>query len=178
MTCYTVLDCVLVGDAQEKTYFANLLWVFTQDNPYKVALDTSHRILGIYKKIALDNPGIAVWLDYMSRQPRSFQDINIDTSQIQHDEEAYLMVCKSTRNCHKAIVSSHQRWSYFGYKSDTENIIHYEGTDIKIFDKDEALVDIETSTINITDNSVHLDNSQAAFGGSTMSDNSNTSNKK
>lgn len=163
MAVYTLCDCIFkMYDHLAKIHISDVLWKFTQANAYKIALDESDRIMSIYEKHAEVNPAIAVWLIQMAREPKSFEPIKVEVDDIQTDDELFLRVCSSVKNTSKAIVFSHQRWN--DYKYSEPQIIVYNEIPITIYDKDEAVAElnppIEKTVINANGSIV------AANGGS------------
>lgn len=145
MACYTLSNCILNNLVAGKKYITDLLFVFTQEsNPYKIALDTSNRILGLYESAGQSNEHVANWLSLMSYQPSNFETINADTSSAQNTEEIFLLVCSMTKSQQKLIVHSHESWQYFNYVSD--RTIFYCGKPIRVFDRDEAILELNPSS--------------------------------
>jgi hypothetical protein len=160
MGCFTLSNCILEQSELDKKYIADVLMVFTQTNPFKVALDKSHKIIGLYETIGQTNEFVAYWLSLMSMKPTSFETINIETNDATNDEEIFLKVCSATNNQHKLIVLSHEKWQY--YKYDFPKIIIYNKVPVLIFDRDEAIVELNpivSSTINAFSSVVAANNS-------------------
>lgn len=161
MGCYTLSHCVLVNLDSGKKYITDLLMVFTQEkNSFKVALDKSHRIIDLYEEAGQNNQIVATWLQLMSYMPTNFEIINIDTSSAKNEEELFLSVCSSIKSQNKLIIYSHERWQHFKYNS--ERVIYYNNIPILIFDRDEAIHELnatQCSTINAYNSVIATDKS-------------------
>jgi hypothetical protein len=119
----------------------DLLMVFAQQtNPYKVALDKSDRIIGVYAKISESNEFAATWLNLMTMKPSSFERITVETDDVANMEELFLRVCSSTKSQQKLIVHSHENWKHYRY--DQPTIIIYRDIQVRVYDRDEAIIEL------------------------------------
>jgi hypothetical protein len=165
MVCYTLSNCLLENLDAGKVYISDILMVFTQqNNPFKVALDKSDRIMDLYQKAGEKDYNVAYWLTLMSYKPSSFEIINVDTSSSLNEEEVFLSVCSKTKSQQKMIVYSHEGWQYYGYSS--ANVVHYNDIPVQVYDRDEAIRELNTSlapksltTIYATDSVIAADHS-------------------
>jgi hypothetical protein len=162
MSCYTLSNCILGEVELDKKYITDVLMVFPQQsNPFKIALDKCDRIMGLYEAIGQSNEFVAFWLNLMSMNPTSFETINADTLDAKNDEEIFLMVCSSTKSQQKLIVHSHEKWLYHKYSA--HRIINFKGASVKVFDRDEAIVELNqkpSTTINADHSVIAADHSQ------------------
>jgi hypothetical protein len=72
MNCITVCPSFVNGCAGDRQYAINVLYLFIQDNDFRLNYDSKNkRIFDIYKMICKNNKSkeIAVWLDYISHSP-------------------------------------------------------------------------------------------------------------
>lgn len=168
MSCYTLSNCLLDNLELDKKYISDVLMVFTQSNPFKVALDKSNRILDIYAEIAGKNETVATWLNLMTMKPTSFETINVDVISVKEVEEIFLKVCSSTKSQQKVIVSSHERWTSFKYF--IPQTILYDNIQVKVYDRDEAIPELHPPTSNT---SITATNSTVAMDGSKIEDSKN-----
>lgn len=148
MNLYVISPCLL-QDIREKQYYAKILFVFTQDNPLKVAIDNNGIMLSEYEDIAKKNKDVTImgWLDLMSKRPSSFERI-VDIAPETDVNKVHLFVCSNIAGVDKPmIVYTKQNFKQFTFTSD--NTILYEGNIITLFDKDEAIQKIDTRNINI-----------------------------
>ena len=162
MSCYSVSSCIKNSASEEKKYITDILFIFPQiSNVHKVAMDASYKILDIYASIAATNGDFAYWLSLMTMTPSSFETINVDINGIDCQEEIFLKLTSKINGDKKLLVHSHQGWQNFQYVKN--NVIAYDGVDISIFDRDEAIEELNPPTPHIT-------NSVVAMGGATITD--------
>lgn len=162
MSIYTLSKDLLIG-AKNKNHCCDLLFVFPQNNIFKVAIDKSNKVLDIYSQIAAENYIIKTWLDFLSNEPNSFEKINIDVPDGLHTEDIFLEVCRAVKNQQILFVYSHQNWEKYQYK--TGNTIEYKGSDISILDRDEAIKELQQHSVGAT----YITDSIVADRGSSIS---------
>jgi hypothetical protein len=170
MSCYTIKTSVL-EKSLEKRYVANILYVFVQDNSYKIAVDSKGKVLDLYRKLIEDGSYIVSdWIKYLTEKPVSIESIEVALDNIQCIEELFLMLCSKTKGGSKMIIDSHQEWKKYCYNS--ENIIEFENVPIKIFDKEEAIEELRNKGTFI-----NASNSLIAVNQSTISKSKNNNNE-
>lgn len=147
MSTYTLCDCLLNHLDLDKKYITDVLMVFPQqNNPFKISLDKSNKILNTYGSIAEKNDIVATWLNLMTMKPSSFETIDVDLSQEDDMDEIYLTVCSSTKSQQKTIVNSHERWKKHKYNS--AGIIIFKDVPVLVYDRDEAILDLNPTLSN------------------------------
>ncbi len=169
MTCFAVSSCIENSTLDAKTYMSDLLFTFTQSNPHKVALDSSDKVIDIYANIAANNELFSSWLSLMSFSPSNFELIDVSLDDIDCIEEVFLKLASQINGTKKVMVNSHQGWENFHYING--NTISYDGVDIEILDKDEAILELATPVTQIISHSI------VASGNSQMRDVSLTTTK-
>lgn len=146
----------------DKRYIADILMVFPQSNPFKVALDKDQIIIEIYENLGQKNEFVALWLSLMSQKPSSFETINVETKDIQNVEEIFLKVCSSTKSQQKLIVYSKETLSLYDFID--SNQIDYKGKKIIVYDRDDAIIELKETTestiLNIKDSIVGTEGSK------------------
>lgn len=148
--------------SEEKTYFTDVLFVFTQrGNSFKVTKDKNGEVLSIYRSIEHNADIIKTWLELMSYTPSRFEKIDVDVSLIDCLETKFIKICKETKNEKKLIVYSKQNIKKFEAVDDT---IEFENVKISVYDRDEAQVELNR-TVKTGDVII---NSQVAKGGSSI----------
>jgi len=164
MATFTLTTNLLRNISDDKRYICDLLWTFTQSNSHKVAKDDKGKLLDKYKNLISSGNfhHILTWIDLMEKIPSSFVTIEVDYPV--SDEDLYLMISKNVNGSKKIIVSSHQEWKKYKYIIEG-NIIHYEGENLDIIDRDEALEELIPGK-NIT----NISHSIVATQGSQISD--------
>lgn len=162
MICVTLSDCVLNNfstSSNPKEILTDLLMVFAQNNnPYKIAIDRNGKIIDIYS--SNENPAIIYWLKIMSDFPESWEPIDVENFEsVQTKEEFFLLLCSQTTN-KTLIVFSHNGWTKKHYNRD--NGISYNGVQLKVLDREEAIKDL------LSARNVIINNSIVATGGSSI----------
>ncbi|MBO0952988.1 hypothetical protein [Fibrella forsythiae] len=143
MSCYTLSCSLLKGVIYHKPYIVKILFHFLDENPYKVVVDKSKKILDLYEDAAKNDKSgvIYTWIELMAKRvPDNFEYINVDLTNVNSEEELFLKVCRHTKNENKILVFSHQEWEMFDYSN--ENFIEYDSTHIEVFDRDEAVSEL------------------------------------
>jgi hypothetical protein len=162
MGVYIIMPCLL-KEAKEKVYLTEVLLPFTHQNNLKVGLDTKDKIITEYHQIAKDNPGIASWIQLMSYSPTSFEKISIPNNDIDTTEvEYYLLVCKHVTQQKKVIAFSYQ--SFYNYPFKESNKICYEGFDMNVYDRDDAIEELKC----FNNNNIIINDSIIATNGSSI----------
>jgi len=169
MSVYTISPDLLRNiEKDESIYISDILFVFTtRGNNFKVSKDKNGDVLNTYKSINNNGDIIRTWLDLMSYKPSTFEDIDVDLSQIECEETKFLKVCKEVKTQNKLIMYSHQNLKKFDCPNKT---VHFENKLITILDKDEAKNELTNTTIISGDTII---NSQVAKGGSEIKDSEN-----
>ncbi len=171
MSCFTISDNIKESICFGKKYITELLYVFlSSSNSFKVSLDTSDVIIDIYSSVARKDEFFSNWLTLMSHEPSNFEKIDIDVSSVENKEEVFLKVCSKTKAQQKMIVHSHESWSRFNYLK--KNIISYNGKNIIIFDRDEAIIELSKEKGDSYTN-ISAKNSIIATGGSKIQNSDN-----
>ncbi|WP_207383140.1 hypothetical protein [Leptospira noguchii] len=150
-----------------KHYIANILYIFTQMNAHKVAIDAGNKVLNLYRDVAASNEFISGWLSLMSHEPSNYETIEINIEEHESELNIFLLVCSATAKQNKMIVYSHQALSEFAI---VQNTLNYRGKDIIVLDRDDAVEELKPVK-NVT--YVSLTNSVGAFDGSTIQDTRN-----
>lgn len=141
-------------DENEKIYLTDILFVFTNRNTsYKVTTDKHGYILDIYKGIKENAEVIKMWLDFMTFHPSPFEKINVDIKDIDCEETKFIKVCKETKGYNNLIVYSIQNLKKFNCE---KKIIRYEGKEIILFDRDDAISELTPKKTIITDSIVAM----------------------
>lgn len=142
MSVYVVSSELLRNIDQPKPYFNELLIVFTfSTNPLKVGVDTRGKILDEYAEIASNNPLVATWIQIMSNQPQNFEPIcEISDENLTCRTELYIRLTKEVVGSKRLIVSTKQELRGFNFNGG--RVCEYEGIDLLILDKDEALLEV------------------------------------
>lgn len=174
MICYTLSDCVLEKmHPDDKGSIADFLNYFVQKaNPCTLVVDDKDIILSRYHEIASTNPGLAHWLDLMTRRPSSWEFVNVDTDDLNFPQEIYLRVCSRTIN-KNLIVHSHNGWSLELHNA--KKVVIYNGTEINVLDREEAINEIpkagQQPVVNIYGNIYgNISQSQIATEGSVINE--------
>jgi hypothetical protein len=141
MICYTLSDCVLKNlnaDTQKKKIITDLLGVFPQENnPHKVVIDRTGKIIDIYNTYIDTEAGVFYWLQIMGDNPSSWEPIDVDNiEQATTNEDIFLMICSQTED-KMLIVYHHNGWTKGRYYH-KRNILHND-TPIRILDRNEAI---------------------------------------
>ncbi|MCC9073699.1 hypothetical protein LNQ49_19140 [Flavobacterium sp. F-65] len=160
MSLYTISPDFLSSiNKDEQAYLSNILFVFSnKNNTFKVTKDRNSDIISIYQAIQQNADIIKTWLECMSFSPNTFEKIDVDISNIACMETKFIKVCKETKANNNLIVYSTQNISKFNC---LDKIIDYEGVNIKIFDRDDANLELNQNI-----NNVYITNSQVATNGS------------
>ena len=149
MSVYVLSSCFL-KNITSKIHITEVLLKFTQQNEYKVGIDTEKQIIDIYSEIAENRPAIAYWLQLMSNEPSSFEEIGQLRIGIKKEIEKYLYLAKSIVNTKKIIVYSFQILKDYKFSSAVH--LEYEDTIITVFDRDSAIEEFaEKKNISISD---------------------------
>lgn len=167
MSSFSIAASLLRKITDEKKYFSDILFVFTQSNPFKIIIDKSGRVMNIYNEIAQKDHLVLCWLSLMTMKPSSFESINltIPKDKCDSEEELFLFIAKNTKIQQKLFVYSHEEWEKFNYCDEHEgSFIIYDGVPVEIFDRDQA---VECLTVN--KGVVNISNSIVATAHSTIS---------
>ena len=142
MSVYAVSSELLRNIKEPKPYFNELLIVFTfSTNPLKVGVDTGGKILDEYAEIASKNPLVATWIQIMSNQPENFEPIcEISDLDLKCRTELYIKLAKEVVGSKRLIVSTKQELRGFNFNGG--KICEYEGIELLVLDKDEALLEV------------------------------------
>lgn len=151
MAIFTLSKNYIEGVCANDSQLHNVILKFANpDSPHKAAMDKSKVLYKVYVELSKTNNDLQTWLDWMSRAKESkFEIINIDLSNINCEEEIYLKLASATNKDKKVIVNSHQFWSKFVYLPNSSKI-SYNGCEIEILDKTEALKELTTQNKNLT----------------------------
>lgn len=160
MSLYTISPDFLSNvNKDEQTYLSNILFIFSnRNNSFKVAQDKNGEVISIYQAIQQNADIIKTWLEFMSFSPSTFEKIDVDISNIVCMETKFVKICKETKANNNLIVYSTQNISKFIC---LDKIINYEGVNIRIFDRDDANLELNRNT-----NNTYITNSQVATNGS------------
>lgn len=137
----------LLENIEHKTHYCDILFVFVQTNPFKIAIDKSNKILDIYSDLASNNSSIKAWLDLMSYEPSSYEKIDVDLTNETDHKELFIKVCRATSNQKKIIIYSHQNWNEYKYTG--QNTVIYDSCTIDMIDRDEAIQALKLAGTNI-----------------------------
>lgn len=169
MPLYTISPCMDQCCTKNylKPYYTNIFLKFTQNNSLKVAIDNNKVIEKIYKKIASKNPFFYDWLNLMSYDPNYFEKIDIEINDSMNEEEIFFYLSKHIQGKKNIIVFTRQKdFTYITYID--SNIVNYQGVEINIFDKDEAIFELDESKVSISGSVIATDKakiSNACIGG-------------
>lgn len=155
MAVYTVsLNLLEELDKTEMEYFGSILYCFTnKENLAKLAVDKNRIILSKYRDIQNNASFIKCWLDLLSYIDSKIEIIDIDLTFIENPEELCLALCGKTNGAKKLIVHS---FSSFCNKINENDYIEYDGSKIKVLDKDRAKKELNETNI------INMENSQYA----------------
>lgn len=161
MAIYT-LSISYIDRVREPAQQCHLLGVFYQfANPnftHRVAMDKKKVLLNHYEKLSRSNPYLYGWLDLMTRNGSLFEVVEVDIPEGVSEEEMYLLLASATRPVPAMIVGSHQDWKYHCYLPGCSTIC-YNGTDVKVLDKDEAYRELTAPEPASVQNITHINNS-------------------
>lgn len=160
MSLYTISPDFLTNiNKDEQVYLSNILFIFSnRNNSFKVTKDRNGEVISIYQAIQQNADIIKTWLEFMSFSPSTFEKIDVDISTITCMETKFVKICKETKANNNLIVYSTQNISKFNC---LDKKIDYEGVSIKIFDRDDANVELNQNASN-----TYITNSQVANNGS------------
>jgi hypothetical protein len=133
----------------DKKYIADVLWVFPQENPHKVVLDSSNIIKEIYTNIAQTSHIVYSWLDTMLKGTPYFEYINIDLTDTQSEKEIFIKISRNTIDKNLIVYSRHDWIEFYNEKTDC---IEFDNKKINLFDGIEAaekLLPQKKVTINV-----------------------------
>lgn len=151
MSIYIISSCFL-RNVTSKIHITEVLLKFTQLNEYKVGIDTQKKIIDIYSEVAENKPEVAYWLQLMSHEPTSFEEICELRPDIIIEIEKYLFLAKSIVNKKNLIVYSYQ--SLDGFKFSESNKLEYEESMINVFDRDSAINEFSDTQAILIKNSI------------------------
>ena len=155
MPIFTIYKDFIQNAIPQKRIGSILGAFWSENTPFKVALDTSNVVYEIYAKIAEENYEIASWIRYMNCYPTSFEEIQVNLTNETHIEGIFLKLCSSIKVQKKIIVFSHECWENHTYCS--KNMISYEGNLIQVYDRDEAYLELyKTETVSVYGNDNNL----------------------
>ncbi len=140
MICYTLSDCVLKNintDPRKKEIKSDLLGVFPQsNNPHKVVIDRSGKIIDIYGSIA-EEAGVFYWLQIMGDFPSSWEPVDIDgIEELTKNEDVFMKVCSHTAD-RLLIAYNHNGWTKNLYC--TNRFIQFDNLILRVLDREEAM---------------------------------------
>ena len=141
MATFTVTDILLENLVNPKPYYNEFLMAFTlSTNSHKVAVDSKGIILDRYGKIADKNGLISHWIHIMAHAPSNFDPIDEITLESEKcRSEIYLHLSSKIVGLKRLITSSRQDLKIYPFKG--THYVDYNGEDIKVYDRDEALVE-------------------------------------
>lgn len=147
----------------ELSYLACILFCFTNEqNCAKLAVDNNRVILSKYKEVSNNRDIIKTWLDLIANVPSSIEIIDVDLNDLDDSEKMCLSLCARTNGPKQMIV-----YSLSSLKSPVDNdyCIAFEGCKIRVLDKDEAKLKLNSQP------NISIINSQVAGGNMNKSKN-------
>lgn len=138
MGTYTVSLDYIHGIKGNKNHLVGGLFRFTDpSNGFKASMDKSKQLLAHYRSHGLENNDMMTWLDWMSRDPNSFEIVDVSVPVGIDDESLYLSIAAATQPVRKVIVSSHQFWRNHTYIDGCTKIA-FGANHVTVLDKEEA----------------------------------------
>ncbi|MBX7046420.1 MAG: hypothetical protein K1X86_11360 [Ignavibacteria bacterium] len=168
MSVYTVTKNFLENlHDRDKKYVLNLLLLFVQENPFKIAVDKGGIIIDLYWTTAVESPDVTKWLEWMSHKPKEyFEDIDVEFGAEKDEEYIFLKLCSLTKCQKKIIVDSHQFWNkYEGTMEEGTYIIIFDGIEVTALDRDEAYTELNKPKQNTTKKYIDMSNKVNIKGG-------------
>ena len=164
------LDLLENIDKSEIGYYYKILYQFPNEfNSFKVAKDKDGEIFNIYQNVTNNPEYIKVWLDFMANSSSSsFEKINVSIKDEDTDENKLKKLCSNVRGDKKMIVYSLQNISE---PIDTDNQVEYNNVKIKLLDRDEATLILNSnSNTNIN---INGDVNSSIVGGGDINNSNN-----
>lgn len=134
------LSSSILKDIKPKPYYNNILMIFTQDNPLKIAVDSDGLAIDNYTLIAEESEDelISTWLTLMIHDPSNFEPIGkVSSLNCDCEIEFYLRISIEIFGESRIILASKQECK--NYEILTGNLVRYNDSNIVIYDKDESL---------------------------------------
>lgn len=161
MSVYVLSTCFL-KDLNSKVYLTEVLLEFTKLNSYRLGIDKDKFIIDMYHEVAKERAEIASWLTIMSFEPSAFEEIIRVDEALKDTKEIFLAVCKCVVSQRKLIVHTVQNYCDCCFKDN--KIIEYDGVNIEIIEKDDAIEEFRDKKRNI-----YINDSTVATNGSSIS---------
>jgi len=140
MICYTLSDCVLKNmDKEDEIIHDIVMILLIKNNPHKLVVDKTGKIIEIYKEAIKDNLAVFHLLqiigDALHKKLVSIEVNDMETTAPK--EEIFLSVCSQTAD-KILIVYDHNGWTRDKYYP-KRVILHNKITPIKVLDREEAI---------------------------------------
>ena len=157
MACYTLSECVLEHLDEGRQYTSALLNIFAQENNYKIAIDAEEMIRTKYRLIAENQTddglrsAIISWMYLMTTfKPQKWEYFDV----VDKKNDIFLEVCCQTID--KALIVSSENKCKWKNGISTDRLYSYNGTDIKILNKDDAIKELqETNTVKVISENIN-----------------------
>jgi len=143
MATFTLCSKLVKHCSQNHKYVSNILYVFFQENEFKIALDNSDAIIKAYKEILKSDDKYYVdvkrWIEIISFQEDSYEMVK-NVEKFKTEPELFIHICHNTFD-KKLLVESKQ--DYLQYSSDILS------KKLNIYDKDDGITELsKPKTIN------------------------------
>lgn len=143
MAIYTLTTNLIENfPSSDKESFGSLFHVFTNKmSGHKLAIDANKKVLGLYAETKIDSGLKSLykeWLEYLAGMLRFCESISVEIDTTDKDI-AFLQLASSINGKKKIIVYSRNNCTY---NCDDNNEVEYNGKQIHVLDKDEAISEI------------------------------------
>lgn len=145
MNRYTIAPDFIEAAAENSYYLLNVLFVFAQDNRFKLCMDNMDLAYECYERIIRSHESIRFWMSMLNNSPRNIEIVQLKSGRYTDSQDLFLEIADAVVP-YKRLITSNKAL----YHGKQDFIISHS---VNIIDGDEAkdcLRSIQINKVNIT----------------------------